>query len=316
MPGTVPLHLVLDIVRAYIQRDFFDEDWGPYHHRLAPLCLVWKDFKDVVQPVLWSYLPPAGFEEPEERFAPHSGVRHLFKHVKGFWADYLQDYVPGRDEAEQSPFFVVLKGLPNVASVRLCVCDVSFENAARFADGPPPIFGCKGTRLMCSTVALRSLTIEDLSFGGVDEGLIFPHLETPSLFEVRTRDEGNISASLNSSVTPALRQLFLDPVWIEGARSSESYAPEGDVDLSRVTATQLQTGDGSATPYSFWEPENSISLDANVLISCDASCEEFFIDEYPDPFPPYFQLVIPPAAITGSAREPFADLCGMIAMYL
>ncbi|GEM08212.1 proteophosphoglycan ppg4 [Rhodotorula toruloides] len=283
MPGTVPLHLVLDIVRAYIQRDFFDEDWGPYHHRLAPLCLVWKDFKDVVQPVLWSYLPPAGFEEPEERFAPHSGVRHLFKHVKGFWADYLQDYVPGRDEAEQSPFFVVLKGLPNVASVRL---------------------------------SLRSLTIEDLSFGGVDEGLIFPHLETPSLFEVRTRDEGNISASLNSSVTPALRQLFLDPVWIEGARSSESYAPEGDVDLSRVTATQLQTGDGSATPYSFWEPENSISLDANVLISCDASCEEFFIDEYPDPFPPYFQLVIPPAAITGSAREPFADLCGMIAMYL
>ncbi|BGO90982.1 hypothetical protein NBRC10512_002260 [Rhodotorula toruloides] len=54
MLATLPLELVLDIVRVYIQRDFFDEDWSPYHHRIAPLCLVCKDFNDVVQPVLWS----------------------------------------------------------------------------------------------------------------------------------------------------------------------------------------------------------------------------------------------------------------------
>lgn len=56
MPVILPLEIVLDIVHLYIQRDYFDKDWAPYHHRLVPLCLLCKDFKELVQPVLLSRL--------------------------------------------------------------------------------------------------------------------------------------------------------------------------------------------------------------------------------------------------------------------
>ncbi|BGP61931.1 hypothetical protein NBRC10512v2_003252 [Rhodotorula toruloides] len=82
MPATLPLELVHAILRAYIQRDFFDEDWSPYHHRIAPLCLVCKDFKYVVQPVLWSHLRLSSYQQLEKLGAPETGTSHLFQHVE------------------------------------------------------------------------------------------------------------------------------------------------------------------------------------------------------------------------------------------
>ncbi|BGO90965.1 hypothetical protein NBRC10512_002279 [Rhodotorula toruloides] len=292
MPATLPLELVLDILRSYIQRDFFDEDWSPYHARLAPLCLVCKAFKDVVQPVLWSYLSPTAFEDPESFFGAKSAVRHLFKHVKGFAADRLYDYIVGRRQTgfKQAGFLIVQHALRQVETVRLCKCDASLSSIAGFA-------------------ALRSLTLEGHEIFNVQEEVVFPHLHSLSLFDIRALEDGYISDLLSPSVTPSLRHLFVGDIWMEGARSSEAYLPSGDVDLSRVTVVELRPAEAYALPYDFWEPAGSFSPDAAVLISWDASDDQFFFDEPPHPFPTYFQLVVPPKAIEGQARDTFVKLC-------
>ncbi|BGP24085.1 hypothetical protein JCM10295v2_002986 [Rhodotorula toruloides] len=84
LPVTPPLELVPDIVRVYIQRDFFDGDWAVYQARLAPLCLVCKNFNDVVQPFLWSCLPVGSSEQRKTLAAPENGTSHLFQHVEEF----------------------------------------------------------------------------------------------------------------------------------------------------------------------------------------------------------------------------------------
>ncbi|BGO98819.1 hypothetical protein RTBOTA2_003292 [Rhodotorula toruloides] len=84
MPPTLPLEIVLDIVRTYIQRDFLDEDWPAYHSRLAPLCLVGKYLRSIVQPVLWSHLSLSYAAELKKLAAADSTISHLFKHVKAF----------------------------------------------------------------------------------------------------------------------------------------------------------------------------------------------------------------------------------------
>ncbi|BGP31491.1 hypothetical protein JCM10296v2_003256 [Rhodotorula toruloides] len=113
MPATLPLELVLDIVRVYIQRDFFDENWPAYHHRIAPpLCLVCKDSKDVLQPVLWSHLRLTSSNQLKHLHAPA-----LFKHVEEFLGLGPVDRIG--QQKDERPAQLIRWKMPNVGGVVL-----------------------------------------------------------------------------------------------------------------------------------------------------------------------------------------------------
>ncbi|BGP31441.1 hypothetical protein JCM10296v2_003205 [Rhodotorula toruloides] len=317
MPATLPLQLVLDIVRAYIQRDFFDEDWSPCHHRIAPLCLVCKDFNDVVQPVLWSYLPPVAFEA-YELFARDSSARHLFGHTRGIWGKYLRDTISrydwaskeegdeddaddeDEDDEDEAQFDRIYRHLAHIEDIRLVSSWISMDKLARFA-------------------ALRNLTLESHSLPDFTEieHLVFPGLRTLSLVEIRTWDPWKVSGLLEASVTPALRPLFLSNIVIEHARHDESYWP-AEVDLSRVSAVQLQPSETHGIPHDFWRPQGPFAPGCSVMLTADTTKNSFYfiIDECPSHFPAYFQLVVPPERGRQSSGSNFIRLTRDFAKYL
>ncbi|BGO98843.1 hypothetical protein NBRC10513v2_003239 [Rhodotorula toruloides] len=117
MTVTLPLELVLDIVGVYIQRDFFDEDWSPYQHRLTPLCLVCKDFKDVVQPVLWSHVRVTTPRELKRLASPKVGAAHLFENVKDFMGLGPVNRLASTDD--ERPAQLIRSKMPGVRSIIL-----------------------------------------------------------------------------------------------------------------------------------------------------------------------------------------------------
>ncbi|PRQ75359.1 hypothetical protein AAT19DRAFT_14381, partial [Rhodotorula toruloides] len=169
MPPTLPLEIVLDIVRTYIQRDFLDEDWPAYHSRLAPLCLVGKYLRSIVQPVLWSHLSLSYAAELKKLAAADSTISHLFKHVKAF-AGLHPLHCP-RFHAGKQSFKLIRSVMPNVQSVALRAFGgrvVAIDRLGSFA-------------------ALNSLALKDFVLSEVSESLVLANVQDLSLVNLRVR---------------------------------------------------------------------------------------------------------------------------------
>ncbi|BGO98817.1 hypothetical protein NBRC10513v2_003214 [Rhodotorula toruloides] len=114
MPTFLPLDVVLLIIRRAIDRDLYDEDGSAYQQRLARLCLVCKDFRDAVQPVLWRTLRFKRLEHFYQVAGREGRNRHLLKHVEelraGDGSRAGQDAPEEPDEAS----FIVRYYLPNL----------------------------------------------------------------------------------------------------------------------------------------------------------------------------------------------------------
>ncbi|BGP07426.1 hypothetical protein JCM10049v2_003258 [Rhodotorula toruloides] len=203
MPATLPLELVHAILRAYIQRDFFDEDWSPYHHRIAPLCLVCKDFKYVVQPVLWSHLRLSSYQQLEKLGAPETGTSHLFQHVEEFAG--LDCRRTAHFRFEQQAFDILGMVAPSLQHITLRT------------------FG--GTYAFVHKVS---------SFAA--------NLQILSLVRVSVCD-WIMAKLLHKDCTPRLRRLYLAELLDTDEPEdmfAESFLPLQDLDLRRVKTVQLK----------------------------------------------------------------------------
>ncbi|BGP24102.1 proteophosphoglycan ppg4 [Rhodotorula toruloides] len=282
MPATLPLELVLDIVRVYIQRDFIDEDWEAYQARLAPLCLVCKVFKDVVQPVLWSHLRLSSSRQLKQLNAPP-----LFKHVEEFLGLGPVDRIGGQND--ERPAQLVRWKMPSVGSVVLrgfARGRLSMEAWAPFA-------------------ALRCLTLDNYILSNVPLTLRLPGLETLSLVRIRAWRE-SFRNLLHAQCTPSLRQLVLaDLLDTEDANDflPECYFPTAyDVDLRRLTAVQLEPQHGDMLPDSFVHPDGPFGEETAILLVWSAEKETFEPDEEKE-FPQYLQLQIPSSVLEDESRH-------------
>ncbi|BGO90989.1 hypothetical protein NBRC10512_002253 [Rhodotorula toruloides] len=114
MPAFLSLDLVLLIIHRVIDRDLSDEDWLAYRRRLDGLCLVCKDFRDAVQPVLWRTLRVKRLEQFHQAAGREGRNRHLLKHVQEMRAG--DGSRAGRDAPEEpdEASFIVRYYLPNL----------------------------------------------------------------------------------------------------------------------------------------------------------------------------------------------------------
>ncbi|BGO98825.1 hypothetical protein NBRC10513v2_003222 [Rhodotorula toruloides] len=274
MPVTLPLELVLDIVRIYIQRDFFDEDWSPYHHRLAPLCLVCKDFNNVIQPVLWSHLRLGDYAQLEQLAAPETGTSHLFQHVE----EFAGLGPPNRDSlhAGQQVVYLLKQEIQNVRSIALR----SFGGNVLGVDG---LGSCK---------ALTSLALENFVLRDVPVSLVLPNVQELSLVRVGTPGY-IVRRILHNICTPSLRRLYLASLSETDEPEdlfAESFLPIQDLDLRRVKTVQLKPQSVGLLPSPLYHPAGPFDKKSDVLFSWTAQSGYRLWGSFE--LPRYFQLHI------------------------
>ncbi|BGO90994.1 hypothetical protein NBRC10512_002248 [Rhodotorula toruloides] len=255
MPASLPLETVLDIVRAYIQRDFFYEDWSPYHHRLATLCLVCKAFKDLVQRVLWSRLRLSSDAQLEKLAEPETGTSRLFQHVEDFAG--LGPDCDGhfRDGLQVDELIGSL--LPNVRSVAMRSFGGSVFDMERVA--------------FC--MALTSLALESYFLCDISRSLVLANLYDLSLVRVSSASPYGVSRVLHEDCTPALRRLYLADIF--DANEPDSWFPEPrlpiqGLDLRRVKTVQLKPESVELLPSALYHPDGPFGNKSDVLLSWTA----------------------------------------------
>uniref|UniRef100_A0A0K3CIT4 F-box domain-containing protein n=1 Tax=Rhodotorula toruloides TaxID=5286 RepID=A0A0K3CIT4_RHOTO len=274
MPVTLPLELVLDIVRTYIQRDFFDEDWSPYYHRITPLCLICKDFKDVVQPALWSHLRLSDYGQLEKLAAPETGTSHLFKHVEEFAG--LGSRRTAHFRFEQQALDILRMAAPSLQHITLRT------------------FGgfCAFVHKVSSFAALRSLALEDFALYNGPAPFLLTNLQDLSLVRVSACSY-IVTRILHKDCTPRLRRLYLADLLDTDEPEdlfAESFLPIQDLDLRRVKTVQLKPQSVGLLPSPLYHPAGPFDKKSDVLFSWTAQSGYRLWGSFE--LPRYFQLHI------------------------
>ncbi|CDR43906.1 hypothetical protein NBRC10512_005917 [Rhodotorula toruloides] len=212
----VPLDIVLHIVRHAVDREAYDEDWRTYQQRLAQLCLVCKEFRDAVQPVLWRTLRVKWLEHFHQVAGREGRNRHLVKHVEELRGG-PEFYGANSRQGDAVPFLRYY--LPKLQAISL------------------DSFGARGMALehLALFDNFRYLSLHYYRLEATPAGLTLPQLETLSLAHCDAQLAA-ICDLLRPGCTAQLRHLALSHLDITAESGSTPHPPV----LDRLRLVQLE----------------------------------------------------------------------------